>query len=299
MQRKPALHFALLLFAAVALTLPLATGVFAAVPMRASRRVFGRGPFWTGHLLGVGIFALLGVWPAAAALGLLAALVGSYAEVEEHGSSVFSSACFAVLATLGAATIGIAAWIATTKGNVVAVMRTEIADVARRMIEYNPKMEINVDAIVYQTPSLLAVVLMLALAAGLAWENRALGWLRLPKAEGVRERLSEFRIPDVCIWMTMLAILGGFALRGRYPAVENVSLNALNVLVALYFFQGLAIVARTFKAFEVTFFWRGFWYVMIAVQLHFLVSALGFADYWLDFRTKLAKARPFKTNREA
>lgn len=266
--------------------------------MRASRRRFGRTAFWLGHLSVVAALALLGAGPGAVALALVTALVGCYAEVEEQGASIFVSACFAVLATLGTATLAVGAWVAKNKASALEVVRLEVQEVARRMTEYNPGVKINVESIVYQTPSLLAVILMLALAAGLIWENRAAALAKLPKADGIRDRLTEFRAPDACLWLTMAALLGAFGLRGKFPAIESVSANALNVLVALYFFQGLAVVAKAFEAFQVSVFWRGFWYVMIALQLHLIVSLLGFADFWCEFRRKLPRNRPFQTNNE-
>ena len=273
------------------MALPLATLVFAGVPMRASRRAFGRGAFWGGHLATALVLAAFGAGPAAIGLTLLTALVGVYAEVDEHGSSVFASSFFAVAGTLGAALIAAGALMAKTKGAIVGNVKSEVAEIARQMTEYNPKIDVNVDAVVYQMPSILAIVLILALAASLIWENRTLRWLKRPLDGGMRERLTGFRVPDACVWIAMLAILGSFASWGKYPTIENSALNVLNVLVAIYFFQGLAVTARAFDAFQVATFWRGFWYVMIALQLHVFVSVLGFADYWADFRTRLPKAR--------
>jgi hypothetical protein len=299
LRQRTALQYASLLFAAAALALPVATLALAAVPMRASRRIFGWRAFWIGHFAAALLLGLAGALPGAVALGLLTVLIGAYSEVEEHGSSIFVSACFAVIATAGSAAVGFSALIGKTKGSIVGQIHDEVAEVARQMAEYNPKIDINADAIFYQVPSLVAVLMIVALAMGLIWENRAMRALKRPRAEGLREQLVAFRVPDACVWLAMASILGAFALRGKYPVIEGASMNALNVFVALYFFQGLAVVAQALEAFKVGAFWRGFWYVMIVIQLHLLVSLLGFVDYWVDFRAKLPKGRPFQSNREA
>jgi uncharacterized protein YybS (DUF2232 family) len=71
--------------------------------------------------------------------------------------------------------------------------------------------------------------------------------------------------------------------------LEALSHNALNVLLVLYFFQGLGVVARFFQVIKLSSFWQGFWYIMIVFQLLLLVSVLGFIDFWIDFRERLVK----------
>lgn len=60
--------------------------------------------------------------------------------------------------------------------------------------------------------------------------------------------------------------------------------------VAMYLFQGLALVHRMVAAFHAHTLWLVGMYVVIALvapQMVMLLSAMGFADTWLDFRARL------------
>jgi uncharacterized protein YybS (DUF2232 family) len=97
-----------------------------------------------------------------------------------------------------------------------------------------------------------------------------------------------FRAPDACVWMMIVAILGAF-LKHDFSEIKVVSTNLLNVLVVVYFFQGLAIVSYVFEALKVSPLWRGIWYLLILVQLFLMVSLVGFVDFWLEFRERLSR----------
>jgi hypothetical protein len=83
-------------------------------------------------------------------------------------------------------------------------------------------------------------------------------------------------------------ILGAFLKHGKEP-LEIASVNALNVLIVLYFFQGLAVISNVFRSFKVAPFWQAIWYTLFVLQLFLMVSLLGFVDYWLEFRVRLAR----------
>src|SRR5690606_40408657 len=96
-----------------------------------------------------------------------------------------------------------------------------------------------------------------------------------------------FRVPDVMIWPLLLSMLFSFTQHG-YEFVRLVSLNVLNVLTVLYFFQGLAVVAAYFRVYRVNSLLQTLFYVFVLFQAMFL-SVIGLADYWLDFRHRLVK----------
>lgn len=111
-------------------------------------------------------------------------------------------------------------------------------------------------------------------------------------------------------WQAALYNPGGFqrefhALRlGRGAAVALVVVLVLSLVdgvaavandiamvgVAMYLFQGLALVHRMVAAFHAHALWLvGLYVVMVLVapQMVLLLSAMGFADTWLDFRARL------------
>lgn len=111
-------------------------------------------------------------------------------------------------------------------------------------------------------------------------------------------------------WQAALYNPGGFrsefhALRlGRGAAIVLVVVLALSLVegvaalandiamvgVAIYLFQGLALMHRIAAAFHAHTLWLVGMYVVIvlvAPQMVMLLSAMGFADTWLDFRARL------------
>jgi hypothetical protein len=101
-------------------------------------------------------------------------------------------------------------------------------------------------------------------------------------------RLYEYRNADVLIWVSILALLGAFLELGL-PQLQVIAQNVFYVLVFLYFFQGLAVVATMFAVLKVSPFWQSLWYFILVIQLLPVVSLVGFADYWLNFRQKIIR----------
>lgn len=295
MLSKSSFKFILLMGLAIALS--ATTVVFGAAPMRIVRRSHGRAAFWLGHMVVVGAFAATGLVSYAAVFAALAVLVGVYSEAEDHGSSAFHSAAVAILATIGASALAVGTWLFQTKANFLGEVKAQIVPLVEQMSAVNQGIQLNVDTVIQQLPSGILIVLMGSLAIALMWERRLLRWFQQPQQAGgwTTERLSAFRVPDLTVWLVMVAILGAFLQHGN-RWLETVSINAINVFVVIYFFQGLAVVSEAFQAFKVSPFWQGIWYVIIVLQLFLLVSFLGFIDYWLDFRERLSR-KPAETNK--
>lgn len=267
------------------------TLVLAAIPMRVARMTFGRSLYWFGHVaVGLGLCAV-GLAPFGVSFLVLTVLTGAYAELEGHSQAVFVRGLLAVMVTVGLTAVGTAVWVYSAKIDLGAMLNAQITQVSAQMAKINPSIVISSEALVQQMPSGVLVLLMAALAVGLIGEGRMYHWFNLqPLGRRGRETsdLQAFRVPDAFVWLAILAILGVFLQHGK-PWLEALSLNLLNVVIVLYFFQGLAIVAKFFAIFKVGVFWRGFWYLMIMIQLFLLVSLLGFADFWLDFRDRMVK----------
>jgi uncharacterized protein YybS (DUF2232 family) len=96
--------------------------------------------------------------------------------------------------------------------------------------------------------------------------------------------LKEWKVPEALVWCF---IMSGFAL--FLPAewgLRTYALNLFLVSAALYFFQGLAVIAYFFHHTHVPLFLRGLVYVLIVFEqiLAILVVGLGLFDLWGDFR---------------
>lgn len=272
------------------------TIVFGALPMRVTWRSFGRVPYWIGHLAVAAGLAVGGLASFALAFFALTVLVGIYSDVEDHGSTVFTAGFVGIIAAIGSSALGIGAWLHFTKANLLAELKAYLVPWVERMESMNPGTNLEVDTILQQLPSVAVMMLMVAIAFALIWERRWLAWFRLPQSGLLlSSRLMGFRVSDLTVWIVMLAILGA-GLNHGHKWLEVLSINAINVFLLLYFFQGLAVVTAAFQTFKVSPFWQGIWYVLIVLQLFLLVSFLGFADYWLDFRERMSR-KPAETNK--
>jgi len=140
-----------------------------------------------------------------------------------------------------------------------------------------------------QIAAILTRILPSLAAAGLLLT----GWLNLLAARLFFSReqrlfaqlrnLSIWQAPDALVWVVIVSIA---LLLLPNQAMKLISLNALVVLVVIYFFQGIAVVSFYFEKKEIPLLFRWLIYTVIAVQQFFLliVAAVGFLDIWADFR---------------
>ena len=256
--------------------------------MRIVYKHWGRFVFWVTYAVLITALAASGNFIPASVLATLTFLIGFYGEAElHHGASVFGAATTAVLATGGLAAGGTAVWAHSSNVNVFATAKDLAKLVSEKVLQMNNHVEINSDVLAYQVPSFIIVAMVLALAASLIWERRAEIWFGTPRP--VQGRcLTEFRVPDAFVWLAVLTGIGAFIDHG-HPVFETLSLNALNVIAAVYFFQGMAVIGHGFRLYKVASFWQTFWFLILFMQLFPLVSFVGFTDIWIDYRSRLVR----------
>ncbi len=289
---------------AASLLLSMTTVVLGALPMRVMRRLHGRLPYWIGFTLSSAALAAAGLSAYGLLVFAMAVAVGIYTEIEEHGGSVFTSAAVAILAAMGTTSLGVGAWVYRLNGHLLEEARNQVAPLVERLSAMNAGATVSVESLIQQLPSGVMIGFMIALAIAVIGEARVMSWFSHQKLDEkteilgdsdrvvVREdgetKLSDFRVPDSLTWLVILAIFGSFFQHG-IEFVEAVSLNILNVLIVVYFFQGLAVVSQVFRVYKISPFWQSLWYIVLVLQLFIVVSFLGLADYWLEFRERLAR----------
>jgi uncharacterized protein YybS (DUF2232 family) len=99
--------------------------------------------------------------------------------------------------------------------------------------------------------------------------------------------LNVWQAPEYLVW----GVIGcGLALFLPSASIKIIGLNGLLILMAVYFFQGIAIVSYYFNKKQFPRVIRIFLYTLIAVQQLILLAVigLGFFDMWFNFR-KLGK----------
>ena len=290
MNMKSALKLAGLVSAAALLT--PATLILGAAPMLTIRKTFGRLGFWLPLLSVAASFAVTGAWAAGLVLLVVTVLIGVYCEVESHGSTTFNSAVVGVLASVGAASLSVGGYLWRAKLSFLPMAHEAAENAIRQFSQVNQTFALTADDLLQQLPSVVLMSLFVTLWCALLWERplRVLFRLELPIVD---ERLSAFRVPDIGLWLAILALAGALIKHGN-TTLEVVAINVLNVMVVAYFFQGLAIVSHGFRLMKLGPGWRAVWYVLFVLYLNFIMSLLGFLDFWFDFRERMTR-KPVQT----
>lgn len=275
------------LLSLTALITPL-IGPFGAVPMRTIRRAFGRTTFWITLLALSGLFFAVKLPEVGVFALLLTIMVGVFSEVEEHGGSIFSSAFIGLLASVGTMAVGTTLWLNQSKTNILLQLKSYADQVVTRAQEVNPEVTMNADTLVRTLPSGIVVTLLVAMAVALVWDRPVGAFFRVARTSPTTgDKLRSFRVPDAFIWLVVVSIFAAFY-KHQSPLAETIGLNVFYSLVAIYFFQGVAVIAQGFKTFKVGPFWQFVWCLIMIVQFY-AVAFLGLADFWVDFRSKLTK----------
>ncbi len=152
---------------------------------------------------------------------------------------------------------------------------------------------LNSDLILSQIPSIVALMMSLCLAYGLMMERRFAWLFKLPYEQIAGQiKLSEFRVPESLVWVAIFSFLGSFLrLKNENMPIVLISMNIFNFMIGAYFLQGLAVLEGFIRYFRVGPVVRFFIYFLIVFQLFFVVSVLGFVDYWMDIRRRLKNFR--------
>jgi uncharacterized protein YybS (DUF2232 family) len=95
--------------------------------------------------------------------------------------------------------------------------------------------------------------------------------------------LDHWKAPEMLVWPV---IASGILLLVPSLAAKTVGLNGLVVLMVVYFFQGMAIIAYFFRKKQVPRVARIVLYALITLQqvVMLAVIAVGFFDTWFNFR---------------
>lgn len=292
LSQKPS--FSRFLAVLISASLMTALFIFLGTPLlRVLRNVFGSVRYWTSGILITAV--LLVIHPGTLILGFLLlslwVTTGVYQEFEERGRGNFWTACISIGLGSAVVILGPVLWTQSLGLNLVEGLKMSFEDIAKQFSQGKSLSEygISSDAIIGQIPSMVIVIQMAALAFALMLDRKfaLLFGLRFERIAS-QMRLMDFRLPDIMIWFTMLSFLLSF-IDYAPPTVGLVSMNVFNVLMGLYFFQGLAVMEMSFLAFRIGPILRLLIYILVVGQLFFLLSIVGLIDYWVDFRQRLKR----------
>ena len=289
------LKYILLLMVSTLMT--LLTVVLGALPLRLLRVNYGAVMYWSGCIVAAVSLLVAGQVLMSAAFATLALLVGIYSEAEKQYTSTFASGAIAVLATSGLVTAAIAIWSDVTKTNIILAVKQVAEAIATRAVEMNPQLEVKAESIAWQAPSFVVVVLILALGASLMWERRGRRWFALKEAVTKPASLLAFHVPAVFVWIAVVSAAAAFIVHD-IGWLQVLGLNVINIVVAIYFLQGMAVIGNMFQTFKVSPFWQTFWYIMLFLQLFPIVAFIGFSDFWFDYRERLKNKKTPEAKKE-
>ena len=112
-------------------------------------------------------------------------------------------------------------------------------------------------------------------------------WINLLLVNSFRHEidLQSFRSSD---WLLVPFIIS--AILVLVPGGRLIGLNLLFMILAVYFFQGMAIAATYMDRRRWPRFMKWLVYILMVIQLYIGVAALGLFDTWFDFRKKIGNS---------
>lgn len=130
-------------------------------------------------------------------------------------------------------------------------------------------------------PGVLAGSVIITVWLNLVVSNALM--LRLRPAENVWPPYSRWKLPEQLVW---IAIVGGILAVAGQGFVKNSGYCLVIISAILYFFQGLSVFIHLLGKWKIPGYLRIVFYVIVAVQSYgiLLLSVLGLADIWFDFR---------------
>jgi hypothetical protein len=268
------------------------TYVLGAVSLKTLRRKFGRAGYWAVTVALTAVLFALQFKLLAVAFFSLVLLVGVFAELEEHHQSLNVSAFFTLVINSLVGAGAFILWVYSTGPKWSQVVLGWLEQLLKPLAEMNPHIEIKYFDLMLQLPSIILIMWMGALYLAVLLESRLLseGDALPVDAQSMRKQLGEFKLPDACVWVFIVSLLGAFGNFGHH-ILEAIAANTLNVCFMLFFFQGVAVVAKFFEKMRLAPFWQTLLMALIVIHLFLFVSVLGLMDYWFDFRGRIAKGK--------
>lgn len=267
------------------------TVVLGAMPLRVLFKNYRRSAVWFICGLILAAVWMAGAKPAAISLATVVILVGVFTELERARLNLFFNGVISVFLAGFAAFELTHIWMKQNGWLLSEKIKNQIDILVQQAQQLHPsKVQFDVDSLYVQIPSAVVGLLIVTLAIAIIFEKRLSGITPRPRERLSKQALSRFKLPDFMIWVAMFSFLLSFV-DLQNQVLANWSVNIFNVSVVLYFLQGLAVLETLFRVFEVGPFMKWIVYTILVTQLFFAVSALGFIDFWMDFRNRFSKTK--------
>lgn len=274
----------LIMISALASVMSIIPLVIAAPLLRVARLSYGRIEFWTTQIILSIVLWSVGLEPIAISLISASLLVGLFTEINDQWKNMFLAGLASVIASSIITVTATQQWLNHLGINLKDRVLEQVQLVIQQSHTMNPMIQLDADTLMSQTPSYLVCLMAFSLGLSLILEKSFLRLFRI-ESYSLDLNLMDFKLPDFMIWIAMFSFLFAFTKFGN-KTITVLSLNLVNIMVVFYFFQGLAVIESFFTALKLGIFIRFLTYVVFMIQLLLLVAAIGFIDYWVEFRKK-------------
>lgn len=224
-----------------------------------------------------------------------------YAFLEQRGIPYFQTYVWGLVLPLIVVATAIAMAMEWNLGNLYELLTTTVQAFIDKAQQEGLNVEhMNADVIVRLLPGAIVSFYVIGLGSAVALERKAHTFFGFHYERYVSQlKPLEFRLPDWLIWVGLasmamavsgqLIVFKGMEQSASLSLVGVIGQNSCLILATIYFFQGLAILEMYLQALRAGAFTRFFAYFALVLNLVLVLSAIGFLDYWLDFRKRLRK----------
>ncbi len=247
--------------------------------------------FWSTAVVLVGALFLLGsmdyrISETAVYVGAIWMTLGTYSELEKRGVSWKSTSFFALVSGTLFTVAGY--FLILRNQNAMARLTELVEPISTAASKAFPEFEAKISFINY-LPGFICAGLLGSLALGLVFEAKVAKLFNL-KRERVASGLRwlDFRLPSVVIWASLFSVLFS-DVKFEGMILQHISVNILIVAVVAFFIQGITVVEFMLRFYRLGLLTRASTYLLIILQLAPFVVLAGFADFWVDFRTRVRK----------
>ncbi|WP_409478667.1 DUF2232 domain-containing protein [Pseudobdellovibrio sp. HCB154] len=243
--------------------------------------------FWLVGIVFVSSLFFLKMNLVAIYVGTIWMTLGLYSELEKKGITWKKSGALSVLAGVA---FGAISFLAITKWSVDHELFKQVIDpLMVSLKQVLPEENFETKAVMMFMPGLLASALISALAVSLVFEAQIFQAFQIK-----RERLAsglkwlEFRLPDMFIWVSLFSFLFS-VVETPFHFLQVIAINLAVVSIISFFFQGISVFEFAMRIFRVGRITKLLLYLLIITWALPVITVLGFADYWVDFRRHMRK----------
>ncbi len=280
MQNKTKNFFLVFLLSAL---LSVLSAIGVGGPLLFIRKHAGRIWFFIASLLISGALAAFGLMGNMYNVLCISFLVFMYAEARALDCDDWKSGVIAVFGASGVLCLTAGLYIHFTGFELTQYLKNETANIVQQMQQIQTGFPLTAELLLQLLPGILISGLVICLWFSILLENALSKSFRLALSR--RVNLLSFTSPSYLVWISIFSFL--FALADlKNENLKIVATNVLMLLSVIYFLQGMAITASFMRRLRISPLLRFVLLLLFSIQLFFMISFIGYVDYWVDFRKR-------------